>query len=102
MSARAPAYQGPIFHFGALRLVALREGGGIEETLETDKKRNFLHAHLRTYTQSTQLLAAGSQLTAHSQNALQTGLMAPAWRPALCIWGVIPDLTWLVISCEVI
>ena len=27
------------------------------------------------------------RLSAHSQPALRTGLMAPAWRPALCIWG---------------
>jgi len=31
---------------------------------------------------------------AHSQPALRTGLMAPAWNPALCIWGAIIDLTW--------
>ena len=32
--------------------------------------------------------AAGAQLTAHSQPALRTGLMAPDWRPALYMWEV--------------
>ena len=36
--------------------------------------------HLRTYTQPAKLLAAGETLTAHTQSALRTGLMAPAWR----------------------
>ena len=36
-----------------------------------------LYAHLHTYTQPTQLFAAGAQLADHSQPALRTGLMAP-------------------------
>ena len=35
-------------------------------------------------------------LAAHPQPALLTGLMTPAWRPTLCIWGVILDLTWSI------
>ena len=53
-----------------------------------------MHAHLCTCTQPTQLPTAGGELSAHSQPALRTGLMAPAWRPALCTWGVILDLAW--------
>ena len=50
-------------HFDALRLVALREGGRIEESLATEKEREkCLYAHLRTYIQPTQLLAAGESL----------------------------------------
>ena len=50
-------------HFDALRLVALREGGRIEETLATENEREkYLYAHLRTYTQPTQLFAAGACL----------------------------------------
>ena len=46
-----------------------------------------------TFSLPTQLFfAAGAQL-AHSKPALRTGLMAPAWRPAPCILGVVPDLT---------
>ena len=58
-------------------------------------------AHMRTCTQPTPLFAVGAQLAAHSQPALRTGLMAPAWRRALCIWGVIPELLNgpLSISC---
>ena len=57
MSGRAPAYRGTVLHFGALRLVALREGGRIKETLATENERKFLYARLRTYTQPTQLFA---------------------------------------------
>ena len=35
---------------------------------------------LRTYTQPTQLFAAGAQLAAHTQPVLRTSFMAPAWR----------------------
>ena len=37
-------------------------------------------------------VAGALQLEAHSQPALRTGLMAPAWRPGLFIWGEILDL----------
>ena len=58
-------------HFDALRLVALREGDGVEEALATENERKRLYAHLRTYTQPTQLFAAGTQLVAHSQPACE-------------------------------
>ena len=51
MRDRAPAYRGPELHFDALRLVALREGDKIEETLARENEREVLiRAHLRTYT----------------------------------------------------
>ena len=57
MIDRAPAYRDPALHFDALRLVALREGDRTEETLATENEREAcLYAHLRTYTQPTQLL----------------------------------------------
>ena len=88
MSDRAPTYRDPALHFDALRLVALREGDRIEETLATENKREkCFYAHLRAYTQPTQLFAAGAPLAAHSQSALRTGLMAPAWCPALDVYG---------------
>ena len=62
MSDRAPAYRDPASHFDVLRLVALREGDRSEETLATEKERKCLCAHLRTYTQPTQLYAAGESL----------------------------------------
>ena len=62
MSDRAPAYQGPSLGFYALRLVALREGGRTEETPATENERKCLYAHLRTYTQPTQIFAAGARL----------------------------------------
>ena len=49
-------------HFDALRLVALHEGGRIEENLATENERKCLYAHLRTCTQPTQLFAAGESL----------------------------------------
>ena len=58
MSNRAPTSRDPALHFDALRLVALREGGRIEETLATDNEGKCLYAHLRTYTQPTQFFAA--------------------------------------------
>ena len=94
MSDRAPAYRDPALHFDALRLVALREGGRIEETLATGNERGkCIHAHLRAYTQPAQLFASGAQLAAHTQPALRTGLMAPAWRLLHVSRRAIPDLT---------
>ena len=58
MRDKAPTYRDPVLHFDALRLVALREGGRIEETLATENERKCTYAHLRTYTQPTQLFAA--------------------------------------------
>ena len=80
MSYRAPAYRDPVSHFDALRFVALREGDRTEETLATENENECLCAHLRTCTQPMQLLAAGAQLSARTQPALRSGLMAPAWR----------------------
>ena len=75
MGDRAPTYLDHVLHFDALRLVALCEGDriGIVEILATENERKCLCAHLRTYTQPTQLFAAGTQLAAHSQPALRTG-----------------------------
>ena len=86
MIGRAPAHREPALHFDALRLVALREEGMIKETLAAENEGKCLYAHLRTYTQPMQLFAAEAQLEAHSQPALRTGLVPPAWRPALCTW----------------
>jgi hypothetical protein len=47
-------------HFDALLLVALREGDRIERTLSTENERENFYAHLRTYTQPTELFAAGA------------------------------------------
>ena len=74
---RALTYRDPVLHFYALRLVVLRERGRIEETPQQRSGGKFPYAHLRTYTQPTQLLAAGAKLAAHPQPALRTGLMAP-------------------------
>ena len=51
MSNRAPAYRDYLSHFDALRLVALREGGMIEETLATENERKppiRAHAHVQS------------------------------------------------------
>ena len=60
MGDRAPAYRDFVLHFDALRFVALREERVIEEALATGSEGKFLNAHLRTYTQPTQLFAAGA------------------------------------------
>ena len=39
MRDRAPAYQVPVLHFDPLRLVALREGNGTEETFATENEK---------------------------------------------------------------
>ena len=62
MGDRAPAYRGPVFHFDALRPVALREGGRILEAFATEDEGKCLYAHLRTCTQPTPLFAAGASL----------------------------------------
>ena len=73
---RAPAYRDPVLHSDALRLVVLREGGMIEETLATENERKCIYAQLSTYIQSTHLPAAGTHLSAHSQPVLRTRLIA--------------------------
>ena len=55
-------------------------------------ERNAYAPRLRTYTQPTQLFAAGAPHAAHTQPALRTGLMAPAWRLHNVARGVIPGL----------
>ena len=62
MSGRVPAYRNPVLHIDTLRLVALREGDRTEGTLVTENEGKCLYAHLRTYTytQHTQLFAAGA------------------------------------------
>ena len=90
MRDRAPAYRDPALHFDALRLVALREGDRNKETQRTREK--FICAHLRTCTQPAKLFAAGAPLLAHTQPALRTGLMAPAWRLLHVFRNVIRDL----------
>ena len=40
MSDRAPTYRDHVLNFDALRLVALREGGRIEETPATENEEN--------------------------------------------------------------
>ena len=42
MGGRTPAYRDPSLYFGALRLVALRDGGMLEETLATENEREVL------------------------------------------------------------
>ena len=42
MSDRAPAYRGPVLHFHAPRLVALRGGGRNGETPATENEREML------------------------------------------------------------
>ena len=63
----APPYRDSALHFHAPRLIARIE-------------KSSYAPRLRTYTQPAQLFAAGAQLAAHTQPALRTGLMAPAWR----------------------
>ena len=58
MSDSAPAYRGHVLNIDALRLVALHKEGRIEEILANRKGKLCLYAHLRTYTQPTQLIAA--------------------------------------------
>ena len=46
-----------------------------------------------TYAQPTQLFAAGAPLAAHTQLALWTDLMAPAWRLLHVSLGFVLGLT---------
>ena len=82
MSDRAPAYRDPVLHFDALRLVVLREGDRTEEALGTENKEKCSYAHLRTYTQPTQLVAAGESLLPEPQNLRGTELLV--WKR--CGW----------------
>ena len=54
--------------------------GSIPESEVQGSKKNAYAPRLRTYTQPTQLLAAGAQLAAHTQPILRTGITAPAWH----------------------
>ena len=86
------SYRDPVLLFDALRLVALRKAEMTEEALATENEREMLIRAPAHALSATKLFAAGEQLAAHSQPALRTGSMAPVWRPALCIRGVIPTL----------
>ena len=93
MKERAPAYQDPVLHFDALRLVAKREGDRTEENIATENERGVLiyaPAHVHS---AHAALCCWSKPAAHTKPVMRTCLMAPAWRTALCIWGVVLDLT---------
>ena len=78
MSGTAPAYRDPVLHYDALRLVTLREGDRIEETLDTENEREMLiHAPVHVHSAHA-ALCCWSKLAAQSQSVLRTGLMAPA------------------------
>ena len=62
MKDREPVYRETELHFDAPRLVTPSKGGRIEVTLATENGEMCLYAHLRTYTQPAQLLAAGASL----------------------------------------
>ena len=66
---------------------------GLRKPSQQRIREQCLHAHLRTYTQPTQLLLLEQAFSPLPEPALRTGLMARAWRPTLCTWGVILDLT---------
>jgi len=73
MSSRAPASRYPVLHFDALRLVALREGDMIEETLATENERDaYTRTCARTPSPRSSLLLeqACSPLPAHSAHWL--------------------------------
>ena len=94
MSSKVPTLTETL-HCTSMRCTPARcvKEAGLRKPSQQRTREKCLHAHLRTYTQPAQLLAAGAQHAAHSQSALRTGLMAPTWRPHLRIWGVILDLT---------
>ena len=77
MGDRAPAYRNSVLNFDALRLVALCEGGRIEETIATENEREIpIRVHAHVHSAHAALCCWGKPL-AHSQPALRTGLMAP-------------------------
>ena len=88
MSDRAPTYRGPALYFDMLRLVALREGVGIEETLGVENKGEVLirapaHVHLAHAT-----LCCWGKLSANPSPArgdvhppCQMGLVRRSHRP---------------------
>ena len=65
MSDRAPAYRGPALHFDALRLVALREGDKIEETLGIENERKMLIRGPARVHSAHAALCCWSKLAAH-------------------------------------
>ena len=98
MSNRAPAYRDPALHFDALRLAALREVDRSEKTLAT-KNEGKVHVRAPAQVHSAHAaLCCWSELSAHSQPALRTGLMAPAlascsmYLPGRLMWEVILEL----------
>ena len=86
----------PFFHRAPFWCVVSTGRHPRKRNQERDEQRTreaCSYAHLRMYTQPTQLSAAGAELRAHSKPVLRTSLMAPALRPALCIREAILDLT---------
>ena len=92
---RAPPDQEHMLHFHTPRLVALRGGDRNEETPTTENEVGMLMRRASARILSPRsFFAAGAHLAAHTQPALRTGLMAPAWRLLHVSRGVILDLTW--------
>ena len=92
MRGRAPANRNSALSFDALHLAALREGGRMEEALETGNERGVLilaPAHVQP---ARAALCCWNKARSPLPVAPRTGLMAPACRPALCIRGVALDL----------
>ena len=87
MRNRVPAHRDPVLRFGALRFVALREGGRIEETIATENGKEMLvrvPAHVQP---AHAALCCWSTAYSPLPARPSTGLMAPAWCPSLCIYG---------------
>ena len=80
---RAPPYQNPALHFHVPCPIALREVGRNEETSAMENMSAMLM--LRAYTgtlspKPTKPVVTGAPLAIHTQPALCTIPMAPAWR----------------------
>jgi len=77
---RAPL-TGALYCTSTRRVSSRYAGGtGTRKPNNRELERSAYAPRLRTYTQPAQLVPAGAQLPAHTQPALRTGLMAPAWR----------------------
>ena len=88
MRDRAAAYPDPVLHFDALRLAALREGGGIKEALATENERKIVNTRTcaRTLSPRSFLLLgkASSPLPARSANWLDGPCLASC---LMYFWG---------------
>ena len=80
-------------HFHAPRLIALRGGDRNKETPKQRIREMRVCAAPAHVHSAHAIFAAGAQLAAHTQPALRTGLMAPAWRLLHVSRRAIPDLT---------